>query len=67
LGGCIFKIGINGSEDGPNECPTHLIIPEMGGKTSVDSISSLTFDWIVCVSFTFLSKVLSGFAFSYLY
>lgn len=58
---------MNGKEDGPNEWPTHLMTPEIGGKTYVDSISSLTFDWIVWVSFTFLNKVLSGFAFSSLY
>jgi hypothetical protein len=34
LEGKIFIIGIKGSEFGAKECPTHLITPERGGKTS---------------------------------
>jgi len=37
-------MGMKGRVEGPKECPTHLTIPEMGGKTSMDSTSSLTFD-----------------------
>jgi len=32
LGGWIFRIGMKGSEEGPKECPTHLIMPEIGGN-----------------------------------
>lgn len=33
--GKTFMIGIKGIELGVKECPTHLITPERGGKTSV--------------------------------
>ena len=33
--GNIFMIGINGSEFGVNECPTHLTTAEIDGKTYV--------------------------------
>lgn len=51
-------MGKNGSEEWLKECPTHLTTPDNGGSTSVDSMSSLTLDWIVCVSLTFLRRVL---------
>ena len=65
--GFIFNIGRNGSEDEPNEWPAHLITPLIGGKIYAESTSYLTFDWMVWLSLTFLSRVLYGFAFSSLY
>lgn len=44
FGGMILMMGMNGSEAGPKECPTHLTTPEMGGSTSIFSTSSLTLD-----------------------
>jgi len=41
--GKIFIIGIKGREFGVNECPTHFNTHEIGGKTSVLYIFSLTF------------------------
>jgi hypothetical protein len=42
LEGRTFMMGIKGNELGVNECPTHLITLEMGGKTSVVSTFYLT-------------------------
>ena len=47
LGGFILRMGMKGSDEGPNECPTHRTAPDMGGSTSIDSMSSLTLLWIV--------------------
>jgi hypothetical protein len=67
LWGFILSIGKNGSEDEPKEWPAHLMTPLIGGKIYAESTSYLTFDWIVWLSLTFLSRVLYGFAFSSLY
>lgn len=67
LEGDSLMMGRKGMEEGPKECPTQRMIPLSGGMTYVDSMSSLTLDLSVCVSLTFLSKVDSGLALSYLY
>lgn len=33
---------MKGRDEGPKEWPTHLMAPDMGGKTSIDSTSSFT-------------------------
>jgi len=44
LDGLIFTIGINGYEPGGNECPTNLILRQVGGsRSSFKASSNLVF------------------------
>ena len=67
FGGLTLTMGKNGMVVWENEWPEHLTTPERVGNTSVVSSSSLTLVCIVWLSFTFRSKVFSGFALIYLY
>lgn len=67
FGGFILTIGRKGIVDWEKELPEHFKLPEILGKTSVSTSYSLTFDWIVWLSFTLRSKVFYGFDLIYRY
>lgn len=58
---------MKGKEFGVKECPTHRIVAEIGGNTSVLYTFYRTLAWIVWFNLTFLNKVAWGFDFNYLY
>jgi len=48
---------MKGKEFGVKECPTHRIVAEIGGNTSVLYTFYRTLAWIVWFNLTFLNKV----------